>query len=104
MEVHASKAEGRRKERGRRFAVGPEGLAVFEYFGIVPARAPAPENFFHRIDVSMQALRNGVKVGGERCYGAHVEISVRPAVQAMPDPGDECVIYRGMAEGAGDAH
>src|SRR5512140_1244776 len=104
MQIHPGKAKGRWKKRGCRFTVRPEGFAVFQEFRIVLARTPAGKNLFHCIYVHMQTLRNGGKVRSERCDSTHIEIAVRPAVQTMTDSGDEGIIDRGMAEGAGDAH
>src|SRR5512147_2677941 len=50
MEIHAGKAEGGGQERGSGFAVRTEGFAVFQYLGIVLARAPACKNLFHSIN------------------------------------------------------
>src|SRR5512146_2472757 len=85
MEIHAGKAKGGWQERGSGFAVRTEGFAVLQYLGIVLARAPARKNLFHWINVSMQTLCNWLQIGGERCNGAHIEVSVRPAVAAMTD-------------------
>ena len=104
MQIHPGKAEGRRKECGCRFAVRPEGFAVFQDLGIVLARTPAGKNFFHCLHVRMQTLRNRVEVGRERCNYTHIEIAVRPAVQTTSDSGDEGIIHRGMAESASDAY
>jgi hypothetical protein len=78
-------------------------LAVEQERGVELARTPAAQHLPHLRVVDTEPARERGQVGRERDDRAHVEVAIRPAVEAAADARDERVVDRRVAQRAADA-
>src|ERR1051326_305404 len=104
MEVDARQTERRRYQGSRGAAIGTEGLPVHEKFGVKFAGAPTAEDGMDGGLIDAQQIGNRLKVGRETDNRADVQVAIWPAIETMPNARRKCVIDRGMAQRALNAH
>ena len=104
VQVDARQSEGGRDQGRRRLAVGPEPLAVHQQLGVELARTPRSDDGAHGRLVDAKQLGDGREIWRRSDDGTHVQIAIRPPVQALSNPRREGIVDGGMTDRALNPH
>ena len=95
MQVHSAQPESRRNQRGTRnvrpgdYTVGDllriECLSVQRQLGIEFSRSPTVQHLPHRGLSSSQQISKSAQIRSKSNNRSHVQIAIRPPIQAMTD-------------------
>jgi hypothetical protein len=97
VEIDAGEPERGRNQCRRRLPIGTEAFAVEEELGVELPGPPGGENGVEGRLVHLKQIGYRRLVRGERDDRPDVQVAVRPAVQATPDPRRKRVVDGRMA-------
>jgi len=103
MQIDPGEAErGRNQDRGRS-SIRPKGLAVQRQFRVKMRGSPTLKDRPYGCLIHAQQVGERFEIRGQRYDRAHIEVTIRPAIETVSNARRQGIIYRRVAQRALDS-